>query len=424
VSKPVIERAAEIPLAWMRIEVPGGSSVDPVGVEGLTRHAALLARHGAGERDRAAFDDAVDGLGATLSVSTGRDSVAITSIGLSRNLERLVELCATMLERPRMEAAEHDKLRRETRASIHELRDDDGQLAARFFARFVATGHPYGRTAAGTLESLERIELDAAIASQRQRTSAANLLVGFAGDIDEARAEKLTNRLLDAAPDGEVPPVADVATAPRLDGRRLYIIDKPDRAQCQVAMGHTIPAYSSPHFDALTVVETAFGGTFTSRLMQEVRAKRGWSYDAGCDLGRTRGPHWLRMHMTPTVEHLGPALSLVAGMYEELAAHGITAEELDFCRSYLRGSVAFNLATAQQRLRTRLRNRVVGVPEDHVARFGDRLEALTGDDIEAALGLLRPADLVTVVVASADDVLDQLSGLGLGEPQVIPHDSY
>lgn len=421
---PLIERSAELPLVWMRIEVCGGTSTDPVGIEGFARHAAVLARRGAGDLDRERFDAAIDELGASLTMSSRRDAIAIAGLCLDRNLDRLLELCADMMARPRMEAAEHEKLRRESRASIAELRDDDSQLVSRFFTRYVAPGHPYSRTALGTWDSLDRIDVDAARAEHRRRLVPANLHLGFAGNIDAERAAAAAEQLLADLPDAPAPDRVDVHTEHAPTGRRLFIIDKPDRGQCQVLMGHTTPPYAAPGFDALALLETAFGGMFTSRLMQEIRAKRGWSYDTGCHIGRTRGRNWMRINMSPTTEQLPDALALVAQMYESLASEGITEDELAFCRSYLRGSVAFTLATAEQRMRIALRNRVAGLADDHVAALPTRLDALTMSDVNAACSLLRPQDLTTVVVASADEVADALAGLGLGDPQVIAHDSY
>src|SRR5215475_6280043 len=104
--KPVIivEPSPDTPLVWFDIAIRGGASADPRGVEGLHRHAALLARRGAGSRDRAELDETLDGLGAALDVGVSRDSLSISGLALARQLDAVVALAADVLAEPRFDA--------------------------------------------------------------------------------------------------------------------------------------------------------------------------------------------------------------------------------------------------------------------------------------------------------------------------------
>ena len=100
--KPVviIEPSPDTPLVWFDVAIRGGASTDPRGIEGLHRHAALLARRGAGKRDRAALDDTLDSLGAALDVGVSRDAVSVSGLALARHLDAVVELAADILAEP------------------------------------------------------------------------------------------------------------------------------------------------------------------------------------------------------------------------------------------------------------------------------------------------------------------------------------
>jgi zinc protease len=428
-----VESAHDAPLVWLEVAVHGGAAADPVGLEGFHRHMAYLARRGArtagGELlDRHGLDDALDALGASLDVTPWRDAVSFSGLALSRNLDRLVELTAAVLARPTMAPEEHDKLLRETGFLLDELRDDDGDLATRFFDRHCCPGHPYGRTSIGTEGTLAALgaSRDTVVATAAAEVVPANLVIGFAGDVDERRALALAEVLVSGLSDRSAParPVVELG-GPAPAGRRLIVVDKPDRSQSQLRLGHLGPRYGADDAIALAIVETAFGGMFSSRLMQEVRVQRGWSYGAGIGLRRARGSHWLEMHLAPAIDVTADALALVIRLYEELAAGGLKEEEIEFAKGYLAGSLPFHLATARQRLGIAVRNAVFDVPYDFVHTMPERLTAVTNAEIRGAIDRwIRPQDLVSVVVSTADTIAEKLEGVGAGKLEVIAFDAY
>lgn len=420
-----VERSADVPLVWLRITMLGGAAADPVGREGQNRHGALLARRGAGDRDREALDRALDEVGASIDVATSRDTVTLSALCLSRHLDEVLAAAADILAAPIMDEGEHDKVLRESRAVLDDLRDDDSEIADRFFSRFVAPASPYARTAVGTESTLAGLDRGAVIANHRARAVPRNMTIGFAGDVDDELAHRAAEGLVARLPDHDPPPPT-MHPAPRPAGeRRLYLIDKPDRQQSQIRIGHPCPTYGSADFRALTLAETIFGGTFTSRMMQEIRVRRGWSYGAGASLGRARGPHWLRLSLAPAAETTADAVALVHAMYAELVAGGVTRDELEFARSHLLGSMPFYRATASQRLRLAQRNHIFGLPEDFSETLAAALSAVTLEQVNQAMrDHFAPAGAVTVVVASADGVASELDSRGFPAHERLAYDSY
>jgi zinc protease len=424
-SRLVVEPSGDAPLVWFEVCAQGGAALDPIGAEGLTRHAAMLARRGAGGRDRETLDEALDGLGAVLDVAVGRDTVTLSGLSLTRNLDVVIELAAEVLAAPRFDEAEHGKLLRETPHVLDEIRDDDGSLATRWFDRVCAPGHPYARTVVGTAESLTRIEREAAAALWRRLFVPSNLIVGIAGDVEAAQARGIAGRLLERLPDGAAPatpPLDGLAPPP---GRRSFLVDKPERTQAQLRLGHLGPRWGGADTAAMILIETAFGGMFSSRLMQEIRVRRGWSYGAGCALRRSRGPHWFEIWMATAIGVAGDAVALSLELYADLAARGLTGEELDFARGYLVGSMPFHLATARQRMQLAVRDAAYGLPWDFTATLPDRLGGLSTEDVRAAAGRqLRPEDTVTVAVTTSRDTHAALSRATGGDLEVVPYDAY
>jgi zinc protease len=420
----VVEASPDTPLVWFEIAIRGGASADPVGIEGLHRHAALLARRGAGTRARAVLDDTLDSLCAALEVGVSRDSLSISGLALARHSDAVIDLAADILAAPRFDEDEHARLLRETPQVLDEIRDDDGALATRWFDWLCSPGHPYGRTSLGTEASLAKIRREDAIALWRREVVADNLVIGLAGDVDDERARALAQRLVERLPAG-----ASVAqpedTGERMRGRRAYLVDKADRTQAQLRIGHLATRYGHPDTPAIAIAEAILGGMFSSRLMQEIRVKRGWSYGAGCALRRSRLPHWFEIWTAAAIEVAGPAVALTLQLYADYAANGPTDDEVDFARSYLIGAMPFHVATARQRMQLAVRDAVFELPPGYSARLPEALARLGAADVRAACARhFHPDDVVTVAVTTATEARQALEAANAGPITVVRHDEY
>jgi zinc protease len=423
--KLLVETSHAVPLASVSVFIRSGSITDPNGQEGLTRHAAELMRRGAGSRSRAELDAALDEIGASIDVMVGGDSVGFVGHGLSRHLDKVVDMLADVLARATMSDEEHEKLRRESQAMLDELRDDDAALAGRYFDRAAFAGHPYGRTTLGTAASLEALDVNRARAWRDAFLRRPELVVGFSGDVDEARAAVLAERLVAALPAEMTPIWSEADVPPPSGGRRTVLIDKPERTQTQIILGHVGPARRHPDWLALSVAGCVFGGTFTSRLMKEVRVERGWSYGASARLGRGRLGGALRMRVFPSVENTPGCLALCLELFEKLVSGGVTADEVEFALGYLRGSWAFELATAGDRLGKRLDLLLLDLPADTYSRHLERLAALSVDEINAAMRRhFHPESLTVAITGTAADVMPLIGGLPLGQVDVVGFESY
>jgi zinc protease len=421
----IVEASPDTPLVWFDVAIRGGAAADPLGIEGLHRHAAMLARRGAGRRDRAELDETLDSLGAALDLGVSRDAVTMSGVALSRHLDAVVDLAVDMLSAPRFSEDEHSRLLRETPQVLDEIRDDDSALATRWFDWACHPGHAYGRTSLGTEASIARIERTAAVGLWRREVVAGNLVIGLAGDIDEVAAARVVARLVERLPQSARPQVNVELPARAASGRRLILVDKPDRTQAQIRIGHLSARYGEADTAALAIAEAVFGGMFSSRLMQEIRVKRGWSYGAGCALRRSRLPHWFEIWTAAGIDVAGPAIALTLELFEDYAANGPTDDEVDFARSYLVGAMPFHVATARQRMQLAVRDAVFDLPTGFTAQLPEALGSLTAEDVRAACRRrLNPAAVVTVAVTTADQAREALERTNAGALTVVDHDEY
>jgi zinc protease len=422
--KILVEEQHDLPIAEVQVVTRVGPSADPEGQEGLARHAFELMRRGAGGRSRAELDASFDALGAQVELVTSHDGIGLAVTCLERNLDATVALLGDVILRPHLQEDEHARLVREGLASLDEVRDDDPSLCQRFFERLALAGSPYGRSALGTERSLGRLTRADAEGWVARAIVGPDLIVGFAGDVSRARAEELAAGAFGAVPD-RAAAASPRFTAPLPHPRRTYLVDKPERAQSQILIGHAAPPSRHEDFLALHVGATAFGGTFTSPLVREVRVKRGWSYGVGIRTVRTRGGHSLRMRVFPSAEQTPDTLRLIFAMWQEAVGRGLAAEDVAHAQGYLEGSWAFEIDTAGERLDRRVEALLQDLPEDHAATFVARLRALDADAVNAAVRRhWRPDQATCVVTATAETMLARLEPEVTGPLEVVDYRSY
>jgi zinc protease len=419
----LLEENHDLPLARVTMTILVGAALDPVERAGLTAFAAELTRRGAGGRSRAALDAALEGLGAELDVSADADSISFDLEVLSRNLDPALALFADVILRGDFTADEAERLQRETLAALDELRDDDSSLARRFFARQLFGDHPYGRPLYGTEASIATLSVEGARRTLERALSAGRVLFGAAGDIDPEKIRSTLARrfgvLREGGTPGDPPPDPDFPST-----RRLLLVDKPERTQSQILLGHPAPRWSDPDFLPLHVAATAFGGTFTARLMTEVRVKRGLSYGASCRLSHGRGARGAVLAVAPSLTQTEETLELVLRLWREWVEDGLTDDEIDFARRYLAASFAFQVATPEERLDLALAVAVCGLPADYREHAVANLRAVTAAEVRAAMKRrLRASDLAITVVTTAKPLQKKLSKL-VDEVEIVAFDSY
>ena len=419
-----VEESHSLPLVSIVVSLCSGSAHDPAGKEGLMRLAARMLRRGCAGLVSREIDDAIDQLGAEMSVDVSASQVTVHTQVIRRNLEPFVALLRRLLSTPTFDEEELARMKRETIAELIEARDSDRSLCHAAFRREVFAGHLYARPAAGTTISVATVTTADARATYERHFARKNIVLGFAGDITPDEARVIARELTCALPEGESVP--DPATAPVLPpGRRLVFVDKPERTQTQILIGTLGTSPHDPDHVAIGVACAIFGGTFTSRLMREVRSKRGWSYGASARLAVDRQRQAFSMWTFPAATDAPACIKLELDLLEALVTTGVTARETAFIRRYLMRSHAFDIDTAPKRLAQAMDVELLGLPADYYTGYVDAVSKITEVEANAAIkARLSTANLRVVVVGTASSLLDGVRAAipGLLGESVVPFD--
>lgn len=381
-----------VSLAW---SWPGGAARDPAGGEGTAAMAAAMLSEGAGELRALAFADALRDAAIQLGFSAGRDAFEGSFRCLTDALPEALRLARLAMTAPRLDAEALERVRARAVAGARQALETPRGQAGRAFWAAAFPGHPAGRPATGTAESLAAIPpeaIRAALAGQLRRDG---LLVAASGAIRPDALAALLAELFGPLPEGapEAPlPLPAFASF----GRAVVPVAAP---QSQVVIGQPGIAPQDPDWEAAQVVLRILGGGFSSRLMEAVRVQRGLTYGIGVGLDTMfRGGVVTGAFATENAR-VAEALEVTKAVWAELAATGPTAAEVEEAVAYLTGSLPLQFTDSRRIAATLLAMRRNDRPLDWLNGRTARLEAITAADAtRVAASLLKP-DALAVTIA-------------------------
>jgi zinc protease len=421
----LVETSRALPLVSFSIALKTGSLLDPEGMSGATRMMTRWMRRTAGGREAHVIDAEIDALGGAFGADVSPSTLVFQGTVITRSLDGLMRIASDVLARPGFAEPELERLRRETFAELTESLDDDRGLSRRWFRQRVFGSHPYARSVTGTASSLSRIQPTHLKDLYGRVVRADNLIFAFSGDIDRPRAEALALTLCAQLPSSGAP--REESTDPSvIPGRHLTLVDKPDRTQTQILIGGLGTHPRDDDHLALHVANTVFGGTFTARMTQEVRAKRGWSYGAYSSLPVDRRRQAFSMWTFPKAEDAAPCIALQLEMLHDLRTKGITKKELSWAKKYLVRSHAFALDTASKRVGLLLDSVLYGLPPGYYESYIERIKAVTLEQANAAVvQRLSEDDLRVTVVGTAAQIGDAVKAAipNLASSEVVAFDA-
>ena len=389
-----------VPLVAIRFAFEGGSAQDPKGKEGVAHFISAMLDEGAGDLDASAFQERMEDIAMRMSFSQGRDSYYGSFQTLTENLDAAVGLLKLAITKPRFDDAAVERIRKQLIASLAFAAKNPNQVAGKAWSETAFPNHPYGRASKGTSESMAAI-MPVDLRAYRDRVFAKSTLkVAVVGDIDEARLGALLDQVFgDLADEPELVKVADIKPA----AGTIKVIDMPV-PQSVAVFGFEGIARNDPDFVTAYVMNHILGGGgFASKLMEEVREKRGLAYSVYSYLQPYDNAAIFAGSVATKNEKLAESLDVIRAEIKQMAEQGPSQAELDNAKSYLTGSYALRFDTS-----SKIANQLLGIQQedlgiDYVNSRNEQISAITLDDIKrVAKRLLKPENLIVAVVGKPE----------------------
>ncbi|WCR11309.1 insulinase family protein [Paracoccus stylophorae] len=395
-----------IPFTALSLDFKGGASLDPPGKRGAINLMTGLLEEGAGKRDATAFAQAVEDLGARLSFDVSDDSLSVSLRALTENRDQAADLLAQALTQPRFDDRAVERVRAQVQAIIRSEATDPQSIARKELARQAWGDHPYATSINGTEQSIATLERRDLVAAKNRVLARDRVVVGAAGDITAEQLGEMLDRILGGLPDKGTAPLPEQAELQLTGGVTVIDWDSPQTIVNFAGPG--LPVDDPDYFAAFVANHILGGGGFSSRLMEELREKRGLTYGIGTGLATgLYGQTW-QGGMAGSNANIGESLRLIRQEWDRMAEDGVTDRELADAKTYLTGEYPLRFDGNGKIAAILSGMQLMGFPADYVNTRNEQVEAVTAEDVQRVAGRLLDADdLRFVLVGRPEGLTDQ-----------------
>ena len=405
----VVIEQPNMPIISLDIYLAGGSTAAPQNLPGVASITGDLITRGTTTRSAQDIAGSIEQVGGAVGSGGGSDSLQLGVFALIEDRELAFDLLADMTLNADFPENEVERERAERISGLEASLADPGFVAGRAFGRRLYEGHPYGN--AVTFESLEAITRDDIVAFYEARRRPDNALLIIAGAITTEEGLAYANEHF-ADWEGTAEAVS-YPPLPEHSGQRVLLVDRPGSTQAQFIMGNIgIQGASLDYFPA-RVLNHVLGGTFSSRLVQNIREEKGYTYGIGS--GFSYPADTGRFVVTAAVRNdvIVPALEEVFKEIERIQMEPLTEQEINDARDGIVGEFVFGLETYQDFVEAVASYKIRGVELDRLNKWLGYIKDVTTDDVlEIANTYIHPEDFIIVVVGDAGEIQEQLETLG------------
>ncbi|MDP2493653.1 pitrilysin family protein [Shimia thalassica] len=391
-----------IPMVALELRFQGGASLDAEGKRGATNLMVGLLEEGAGDLDSQGFAKASESLAARYGYDVSDDTVAISSVFLSENRDEAMELLRLSIIEPRFDEASLERVRGQVLSVVRSEETDPNKIAGKTFKAIAFGDHPYGSGLNGTVESVSSLTRDDIVAAHQAALAKDRMVVSVVGDITAEELGPMLDNLLGALPEKGAP--LPPKTTPNLTGA-VEVVEF-DTPQSVAVFGQLGIERDDDDFFAAYLLNTILGGGgFESRLMEEVREKRGLTYGVYSYLVPKDLAALYMGSVASANDRIGEAVQVIQDEWARMANDGVTLDELDKAKALLTGAYPLRFDGNGAIAEIMVGMQVQGLPIDYIKTRNDKVNAVTLDEINrVASELLKPDALQFVIVGKPEGV--------------------
>ena len=394
----------EVPLVSFSVVIRSGAVADPSGKEGLASVTAELLRKGTKTRTADQVSSELDFIGGQLAANAASDSSSIAAEFVTKDLVKGLDLLADVILNPTFPQDQVSRVLKQRLDGIKAAKDRAQGVIGQYFNRCLYGSHPYGRPPGGDETSLTALTRDDVVRFYGANYIPGGIIFAASGDFATSEMEKLLTGKFSTWQAKPATGVRLPAPTPA-QGKRLLLVDKPDATQTFFRIGNVGVARSNPDRVWIDVVNTLFGGRFTSWLSTELRIKSGLTYGAGSSFDERLkpGPFFISS-FTPnaTTEQ---SLDLTLATLKRLHEQGITEGELKSAKTYIKGQFPLQLETTDSLAETLAELELFGLDERDIDTFYAKVDAMALADARRIVREYFPLEnLVFVLIGKASDI--------------------
>jgi len=394
----------ELPLISIEVGLRSGSVTDPQGKEGVASMTASLLRKGTTTRSSEQVSSDLDFIGMQYGAQVDQDATHLSADFLKKDLDAALALLSDVVLHPTFPEAEVKKKIAQEQDGIRSAKDDPRDVIQLYFMKFLYGDHPYARPANGDERSLANISRDDVAGFYHSHYTPGNTIIAVAGDFDSAAIQSKISQVFGSW-SGKAPAATALPAPKPVSGRRVLLVDKPDATQTYFIIGNVGISATNPDRGFIDVINTLFGGRFTSLFNTELRIKSGYSYGAFSYFEQRRVPGPFVMSTFTKNAPTEPAIDKSLEVLGRLHKDGFTAEEIASAKTYINGSLPPRYETTPQLARTMTTLELIGVTRDQFNQNLVKLQGTTQADAHRIIGTYFPTDdYVMVLIGKGSEI--------------------
>ncbi len=344
----IFEHDIRLPLVTTQFVFTNSGSITDTKKAGLAKFSAKIMNEGTKELGSSAFAESLESRAINIHSSTGVETFVMEISSLKEEFNNSLKKYRSLLKNPNFTKEAFEKVKTMTLGSISRKENDFDYIASNELKSILFKGSVLANPANGTLESIESIELKDVESFIDKHLNISNLIVVIGGDIEIEDAKKQIKKVIESLPIGESSEVKhyDVTKKPSQS------ILKKDTEQAYIYFGspYNMDEGDEDYYKARVATFILGTGGFGSRLMEEIRVKRGLAYSAYARISITKASNYFTGYLQTKLESLDEAQKTVNEVIADFVKNGVTKDELEQTKKFLLGSEPLRVETMSQRL--------------------------------------------------------------------------
>ncbi len=395
----LVSEEHSLPFVTLQLLIDSGSRKDPAGEEGLAYLTARGLLLGSSGRTVNQINEELDFMGASLNSSSGRDYATLSLRILKKDLDKGIDLFMEVLTQPTFPEEEIHREVEKMLGAIQSEEDQPEEVAEKAFLRALFLGSPYGHPVEGTKESVQRLRREGIVRFYRSYYRPQGAVLTVIGDMTDGEIRARLFPRLEKWATGEVPKLPFETTFEK--GPKTVKIDRPI-TQANVILGHAGVSRENPDYYALTVMNYILGGGgFASRLMEQIRNKRGLAYSVASFFDPGKFPGSFQIVLQTKNSSAKEAISLSLQQMERIQKELVSEKELEGAKKYLIGSFPMRLDTQGKLANFLAQVEYYGLGLDYPEKYPSLIQSITREEVlRVAKKYLHPKKYVLVIVAN------------------------
>ncbi|WP_063668498.1 M16 family metallopeptidase [Aliivibrio fischeri] len=405
--------AIETPTIQLQIAIPAGNRYVPKGKEGLASLTAAMMEEGTTTSSSEELQKKLDKLGSSVSFNSGSYTTTISVASLTKNIDQTLAIVDEMLFEPAFEQADFDRLQKQAVEGLVYEHQRPSWLASQATREILFKGTIFDRSPDGSLASVQALTLDDVKAFYKQTYTPIGTQIVSVGDINKS---DLINKLAFLSDwKGATPEILAPQRLPTLNEQKIYLVNKPNAPQSVVRfVRQGMPFDATGELYQTQLANFNLGGNFNSRINQNLREDKGYTYGAGGYLMGNKeigmSIFYAQVRADVTVESIKEFISEM----DKFKKDGMTVDELNFMRLAVGQQDALKYETPGQKAHLLGKILTYSLDDDFIDEQNELIETLGRDKLNSlAAKWFDPAQYQIVVVGDEKELLPKLKSLGI-----------